>query len=89
MLAVETGSLDEGEIQVIGLGAKDSPVEAATHVQSVASHCKGPWAHEQLSQAKTVLWDPARECPDSHQGGACKDAVGLANAYERGRSSKL
>jgi len=53
--------LGEGEIQVIGLGAKDSPVEA-----------------------KTVLWDPARECPDSHQGGACKDAVGLANAYERG-----
>ncbi|CAE7817126.1 TOP2, partial [Symbiodinium microadriaticum] len=53
--------LGEGEIQVIGLDAKDSPVEA-----------------------KTVLWDAARECPDSHEGGACKDAVGLANAYERG-----
>ena len=40
-------------------------------------------------QAKTVLWDAARECPDSHEGGACKDAVGLANAYERGCSPAL
>lgn len=35
-------------------------------------------------QAKLAQWDEASDCGDSHDAGACKDSVGLANAYEKG-----
>lgn len=95
--AADVGADDASKLQVVGVGAPlPAPMETATHAAAAkaaatatlqaAESLGGVLASGVKGTPTIVRWERAAACADTHAGGACKDAVALADGAESGAS---